>query len=896
MNSQKEPKSKDDAAPGVARKDEAKPRFPWFLQLVVLLTLFPGFVDFSLFTDFAAPFNSPDEPDRKSLSTELEQPAGYDLEFPKIRGRKFESYSERARNAAADSFLAWLNPGGGVLSKEQTVPFCAFILYPFALIVSLVRFRPGWFVFGLIVPHSILAIGLLRELGAITPEHDLTLVGLYAIVSKIAFVWILLKGRLLWLCLILLPIFCPSPGPFYGWPLDGEFNVKYFLVTLSPFFIFWISVGVIRFTWLAISQNLMILWKLGIWETPLCLVRTTIYWIPLLTVVILGDRLYMFVYEKAVDGLYDIPIVELSNGGLVFLTEGELISHLADVPRAERRPAIDTQPTEDGTQREEDDNWKRWLIVNYSGEDPVENVEEDIRKTLRARVQRLVWNVEGDVKDSSQEVGRVAAEIAAKIAAEVQKIKDLDIKIQAEKADLIDEIGTAGDEAEERLQGYIDSVQAEIKKETPITNAVMEVFNDAFPTRLPIERYEHPSWTSAAGENAVEPGINLFIEMLQSAYWKVRQEAKYAIKDGLEEPDAEVLAKLKALETELKAIKADIAENASGAQSKLDALDFQLFDSDQFDGADAHLDRVNEVAADVEVFYLNAVYNAINSGHELGQESISASVSFIKGGQLVSDYLLLYLCLRSFLYVFARVALRRDVRARIDFSTRATRKTELVEPVAISHHGRKYSLSDDLSRTWYFSRKLEPHGAPPVFSIPQAGKAALGRLRNGVWAMNKFDVEAGKGMVHFTSVGAAEYVEWNLREGERVIFDYRNFVGMSDSITLHGLTSLRISTLVLGRVLFPVAEGPGTIVLQTKGVALTGEDPETRMAVPSGQLIAWNQNCKFSVESKIGFADVYLSSAYVKIDGTGNVIVDADQAGAAKTGLSRFIRYFISPF
>ena len=70
--------------------------------------------------------------------------------------------------------------------------------------------------------------------------------------------------------------------------------------------------------------------------------------------------------------------------------------------------------------------------------------------------------------------------------------------------------------------------------------------------------------------------------------------------------------------------------------------------------------------------------------------------------------------------------------------------------------------------------------------------------------------------VAFHSIEGTEFVEWNLSKGEEVIFEYKDLVAFSGTISLKTVVSFRLSSVFLGKSIFRVAVGPGKLVLKTK--------------------------------------------------------------------------------
>ncbi|WP_425405567.1 hypothetical protein [Hwanghaeella sp.] len=265
---------------------------------------------------------------------------------------------------------------------------------------------------------------------------------------------------------------------------------------------------------------------------------------------------------------------------------------------------------------------------------------------------------------------------------------------------------------------------------------------------------------------------------------------------------------------------------------------------------------------------------------------------------MFAHILFIVLCIKSFMYVFGRVAFASDAGAFLTLGDPQRREEMPHGPVRIT--GQNYSLGEGTEGTYYFSRRFQPHGMPPRFTIPQPSGAPIARLLHRSMTMNRFDlVPQGKAprpqVLYFTVTGSKTFVEWTLEEGETIVFDFTNFVGMAGSVKLSTLISARISTLQLGRYVFSTATGPGRIVLLTGGTPKTGDDPETEVSMPPERLIAWQRDVRFHVDSSLALPDIYLSTAYVRKEGPGNLVMDVDRQTGKGTGLSRFITHFLWP-
>ena len=258
---------------------------------------------------------------------------------------------------------------------------------------------------------------------------------------------------------------------------------------------------------------------------------------------------------------------------------------------------------------------------------------------------------------------------------------------------------------------------------------------------------------------------------------------------------------------------------------------------------------------------------------------------------LLMDILFGFVILKSFLYVFARVA----------FSANEKNYVTLMDSEADMPNGQltkyqnQYIIPPSEPTSYLISRKYEPSGHAPKFVLPQWGAAILARITTRNYAMNKVSMDQNSDQVIFRSMGGKEFVEWDLAEGEVVIFNFANFVGMSEEIKLEAIISLRLTSLLMGRLIFTSARGPGKLILQTNGNPITGADQKGRISVPTSRILAWQKNTHFNVESELSLVDVFLSGIYLKKQEDDLVLIDADVKGRSKNGIVKFIRVFLLP-
>jgi uncharacterized protein (AIM24 family) len=156
---------------------------------------------------------------------------------------------------------------------------------------------------------------------------------------------------------------------------------------------------------------------------------------------------------------------------------------------------------------------------------------------------------------------------------------------------------------------------------------------------------------------------------------------------------------------------------------------------------------------------------------------------------------------------------------------------------------------------------------------------------------------APRGMVA-SAGGGLSIVEWKMQPGEQVIFRYKDFFGASENIQLHSEISFRLSTLLLGRIVFHSAsclEGDGRLLLKAN---VEGIDQEHIRAIPPERMIAWNRHAQFTIHSgRTAWKTLLNGYTLVRSDRaqgvSGRILVSSDDAGS-NLGSIRYIKRIFS--
>lgn len=156
--------------------------------------------------------------------------------------------------------------------------------------------------------------------------------------------------------------------------------------------------------------------------------------------------------------------------------------------------------------------------------------------------------------------------------------------------------------------------------------------------------------------------------------------------------------------------------------------------------------------------------------------------------------------------------------------------------------------------------------------------------------------------MHFSRASGQHIIKWNLEPGEEVVFRYRHFFGASANVRLKRTFSLRLSTILLGRLVFHSAQctqGAGCLLLTVRG---TVTDHRQTDSTPLERLIAWNRHTRFRVASRGTLKSVFIDGYTVmrERDGdepSGLIVVEAigDERNMF-SGAAHFFKALFLPF
>jgi hypothetical protein len=261
---------------------------------------------------------------------------------------------------------------------------------------------------------------------------------------------------------------------------------------------------------------------------------------------------------------------------------------------------------------------------------------------------------------------------------------------------------------------------------------------------------------------------------------------------------------------------------------------------------------------------------------------------------LVSNLLLLIATIKSLLFIFSRFAFSKDAGINLSLVTPGAMQdpAKPVQSQVTCSFDQTYQF---VPGAYFVRRRTGVNNAPPHIALPQWINVPFARLAAGVYTMNKIDVAPGDTTKLIQTTGGPEFVSWIIGEGEEVFFRLRDLVAMSENIQIRSALSFRLSSLIIGRMFFTCARGPGTLVLKTKGKPRLMGTSGPSVGFSPTRLLAWHAAAKFKVLSELRWLDVYLSDVQLyPVDGS-QVTVDVDTESRRQRGAIRFLKSFLLP-
>lgn len=246
------------------------------------------------------------------------------------------------------------------------------------------------------------------------------------------------------------------------------------------------------------------------------------------------------------------------------------------------------------------------------------------------------------------------------------------------------------------------------------------------------------------------------------------------------------------------------------------------------------------------------------------------------------------------------------VLSRVIFAPRESTAQFLPEapadPTGLKRHGQSFTIPRNSPEAFYVSRwGVTLEGPPPARRRPLGFRFPVARILAFRWSMNRIEGNRHNDDDEFDAElkvdEPAELVTWTLGDGERVVFRFPDFIGMSEGIRVRRITSLGITTLVLGRMIFYAAEGPGTLILRTTAAARVTPDATAERPAPMPKLVAWSSGSRFAIHAALTRIDTFFSGYNLRISKGDSVVWDTStrRGDGPGSGIVRFVSSFLLP-
>ena len=305
-----------------------------------------------------------------------------------------------------------------------------------------------------------------------------------------------------------------------------------------------------------------------------------------------------------------------------------------------------------------------------------------------------------------------------------------------------------------------------------------------------------------------------------------------------------------------------------------------------------------EVGAATEAA-LGDVDSWTKDAQEKAQLIIEAGFRTWRNLSLLATVYGLIVLLKTFGIVFSRVVFAPGAKQNLAAQFMPDLRPE--GDVQMKKHKQRLRIPKTAADAYFVSRwGVTLEGVAPARRRPLGFRYPVARILSGTWAMNR--IEGNRSGPHEFSADLkvdepAELVSWTLAPGERVVFRFADFVGMSESLTVHRLISLSITTLVLGRTVYHYAEGPGVLILRTTASARISPSRDAARPAPMSKLVAWGSSTEFNIFAALTVADTFLSGYNIKKATQDRVLWDTStrRGDGPGSGILRFVKSFLLP-
>ncbi|MGD9831844.1 MAG: hypothetical protein AB7U92_03730 [Piscinibacter sp.] len=289
---------------------------------------------------------------------------------------------------------------------------------------------------------------------------------------------------------------------------------------------------------------------------------------------------------------------------------------------------------------------------------------------------------------------------------------------------------------------------------------------------------------------------------------------------------------------------------------------------------------------------VNALRGQAIQMSRLTRERVDQVLLVSAGASVLGSATLLFVALRAFLLVLARLLFAQNKDAYMTITPRE-------RPLQAQDRAVRVDVpaGDELHMRLAEGRLLmkpafDVDGAAPntLWLPPQPWRATVARIRHGCYFLKEIEAGDEPRTLTLKSTPGTNFFCWDIPEDAEVAFRWDRFAGMSGSVRLRRVFSLKLGTVVLGHVSVATARGPGLLVQH----AYTRASAQ-RTSVAQARVVGWVMGTLFRVESGKSKKNVYVDHCHVVCAEPGIAVHEAAREGRGGHGLWRELLGLLRP-
>lgn len=315
------------------------------------------------------------------------------------------------------------------------------------------------------------------------------------------------------------------------------------------------------------------------------------------------------------------------------------------------------------------------------------------------------------------------------------------------------------------------------------------------------------------------------------------------------------------------------------------AQDLETEIGNALDTLDLKSDNVRELA-------ITKITKKLNEEEIRAQKYLSNTFLIFRWIKNILNILLIIAIVKSFANILARYLFRLD--EGIEFTL--ADKKDKIKNGSLDKCPTKFFVSGTSKSIFYskYSMSLTDHATD--ITCPQIFRCFFSRLFGRSLFMKKIDMTKKSKRVAIDNPKDREFVTYDLKKGEKCVFRFHSFVAMEKTVKLRTKYSFHLSSFLLDRFRFSMAEGPGKLVLVTNGNSIISPHGDSTKSTSIYKIVAFRNTANFWVESKLNIKNLFFSDYNLKKQNTANIIIDSMEHKKRVQGVIRFFWRFFIPF